>query len=168
MQPNLTSVVRNEAQQLDPKVSITRVSTLSGDLLNSIAPLRMATTLTNLFGLTALLLAAIGLYGVMAFTVSQSKREIGVRVALGARNSDVLRMVLRQGMKPALIGMAIGLFAAIVLTRLITGFLYGVSPTDPLTFAAIALLLSAVAALACWLPARHAMRIEPMVALRHE
>jgi macrolide transport system ATP-binding/permease protein len=164
----LTAAVRREVQQLDPGVSIPRISTLFEELLDSIAPARMAATLTNLFGLTALLLAAIGLYGVMAFAVRQRRREIGIRMALGARKSDVLRMVVRQGMKLALIGVAIGLLAAFALTSLISKFLYGVSATDPLTFAAIALLLMIVALLACYIPARRATKVDPCVALRYE
>jgi predicted permease len=164
----LISAVRREVERLDPGVSIPRLSTLSEDLLDSIAPARLAATLTNLFGLTALLLAAIGLYGVMAFAVSQRTREIGIRMALGARNSDVRRMVVQQAMKLALIGVAIGLCAAFALARLVTVFLYGVSATDPLTFAVIALLLMVVALLACWIPARRATKVNPMVALRFE
>jgi len=164
----LIAAVRREVQLLDPGVALRGISTLSEDMLDSIAPARMAATLTNLFGLTALLLAAIGLYGVMAFAVSQRMQEIGIRMALGARNASVLWLVVRQGMKLALLGVVIGLCAAWAMARLITRFLYGVSATDPLTFAAIALLLLVVALLACLAPARRATKVDPLVALRCE
>ena len=121
-----------------------------------------------LFGLVALILAASGIYGVMAYSVAQRTREIGIRMALGARSSDVMRMVVRQGMKLVAIGNAIGLTAALVLTRMMTSLLYGVSPTDPLTLGAISLLLILVALLACYLPGLRATRVDPMIALRYE
>jgi predicted permease len=165
---DLIPAVRREVQLLDSGVALARVSNLSEDLLDSIAPARMAATLTNLFGLLALLLAAIGLYGVIAFAVSQRTREIGIRIALGARSSDVLRLIVGQGMKLALSGVVIGLLAAFVLSRLITRLLYGVSATDPATFAFIALLLLGVALVACYVPARRATKVNPLVALRYE
>jgi putative ABC transport system permease protein len=123
--------------------------------------------LFGLFSTLALVLAAIGLYGVVAYAAGQRTREFGIRMALGARQTNVLWLVLRQGLKLALIGVAIGLGSALVMTRfLLTNLLFGVDPTDPLTITAVAMLLAVVATLACWLPAHRATRIQPIEALR--
>jgi len=161
-------VVRKEAMALNPRVTIDAPTTLYDELKNSIAAERMASTLTSLFGLTALLLAGIGLFGVMSYAVSRRTREIGVRMALGAGRGDVLRLILKQGALLAGLGLALGLLAAVSLTRLIKTMLYGVGATDPLTFVAVASLLAAVALLACWIPARRATKVDPMIALRSE
>jgi putative ABC transport system permease protein len=134
----------------------------------SIAQQRFSMSLLALFAMLALTLTAVGLYGVMAYAVTQRAHEIGIRMALGAQNSDVLKLVVRQGMMLALTGVVIGLIASLALTRLMKGLLYDVSATDPLTFALVALLLVGVALLACWLPARRAMKVDPMIALRCE
>jgi putative ABC transport system permease protein len=135
---------------------------------SSIAQPRFRTTLLSLFGAAALLLAAIGIYGVLAYTVAQQTREIGIRMALGANPGKVLRLVLGRGLRLAGFGTAIGILAALMLTQLLNSLLFGVSATDPVTFAAVAGLLLGVALLACYVPARRAMRVDPMVALRYE
>ncbi len=124
--------------------------------------------LLTAFSALALVLSSVGIYGVISYLTGQRTHEIGVRVALGASSSDVLRMVLGEGMRITLIGVAIGLAAAFGLTRLITTIIYGVGATDPITFAAVAILLSAIALFACYIPARRAMRVDPMIALRYE
>jgi putative ABC transport system permease protein len=159
---------RKEALALNAHVEIEQPTTLYDEVKNSIAAARMASTLTSLFGLTALLLSGVGLYGVMSYAVSRRTREIGVRMALGARAADVLKLVLKQGMLLVGIGVAAGLGAALVATRLIESLLYGVSRNDPATFAAVVLLLAGAALLACYVPARRATKVDPMIALRYE
>jgi putative ABC transport system permease protein len=129
---------------------------------------RLNASLLGVFALSALLLAAIGIYGLMAYAVTQRKREMGIRMALGARPRDVLSLVVRQGMTLAGLGIALGIVGALAATQLLASMLYGVAPTDPVTFTGVAALLAAVALLACWLPARRAARVDPNVALRAE
>jgi predicted permease len=159
---------RKEALALNAQVEIEQPTTLYDEVKNSIAAARMASTLTSLFGLTALLLAGVGLYGVMSYAVSRRTREIGVRMALGARAADVLKLVLKQGMLLVGIGVAAGLGVALVATRLVESLLYGVGRNDPATFAVVVLLLAGAALLACYIPARRATKVDPMVALRCE
>jgi putative ABC transport system permease protein len=164
----LAPVARKEALALNAQAEIRTPTTLVEAMKNSASAARMASALTSLFGLTALLLAAIGLYGVMSYSVSRRIREIGVRIALGAGRGDVLRLMLKQGLLLTGLGLALGLMSAAALTRLIQTSLYGVGATDPLTFALVAALLAGAAFLACWIPARRATKIDPMIALRYE
>ena len=134
----------------------------------SLAVRRFSMTLLGVFAGIALVLAAIGIYGVASYLVSQRTNEFGIRMALGAKPRDILRDVLGQGGKMAMAGVALGLVASWALTRLMTSMVFGVSVTDPLTYAAAVVILLAVALLACWIPARRAIRVDPMVALRYE
>ncbi|HEU0178018.1 MAG TPA: ABC transporter permease [Blastocatellia bacterium] len=164
----LIGAIRNEARAFNKDAIVTGLMTMEQRLFNATSGARFNVSLLSLFGLLALALAAIGIYGVVAYAVSERTREIGVRMALGAEARDVLKLVLFQGMKMIVAGLAIGLFAAFALTRAMKNLLYGVSATDPLTFAVVPLLLAAVALLACYIPARRATKVDPLIALRHE
>ncbi|HKP86005.1 MAG TPA: ABC transporter permease [Blastocatellia bacterium] len=163
----LIAVVGGEVQQLDPNMPISS-TTLVGQMSLPLLPARIAASVLGGFGLLALVLAAIGLYGVMSYSVSRRTREIGIRMALGAQRADVLKLLLLQGVALTLVGVVIGLASAVALTRLMKSMLFGVSATDPLIYAGVAVLLLAVTLLACYLPARRATKIDPMVALRYE
>ncbi|HVG32681.1 MAG TPA: ABC transporter permease [Pyrinomonadaceae bacterium] len=165
---NQINAVREQIWAIDKDQPIFNVKTMEEFVARSVAQRRFTMLLLGLFAGVALLLAVIGLYGVMAYTVAQRTHEIGIRMALGAQTGDVLRMVLGQGMAMVMVGVVIGLAAAFALSRLISSFLYGVSATDPLTFVGVPLVLCAVAALASYIPARRATRVDPMVALRYE
>jgi predicted permease len=162
------AAVRNEVQALDNDLPVAEVKTLDEVASAAHATRRFTLLLVCLFALLALILSSIGLYGLIAYTVSQRTHEIGVRVALGASTSNVLRLVVNDGMRLAVTGIALGLGGAFGLTRLIGSLLYGVSPTDPLTFTGVALTLTGAALLACLVPARRATRVDPLVALRYE
>jgi putative ABC transport system permease protein len=160
--------IRRAVWSVDPEVAIPRERTLKTVVMSSEAVRRYETLLASVFAAFAVLLAALGLYGVIAYSVSQRTQEIGVRVALGADQRDVLRMVMGQGLRLALIGVAIGIAGALGLMRLISTLLYGVKPTDPLTFIAVSFILMGVALLASYIPARRATKVDPLVALRYE
>jgi putative ABC transport system permease protein len=164
----MLAAVRRESQMLDPTLPIYNLGTLVQQKDGSLYTERLAAALLTLFGLLALSLAAVGIYGVLSYAVTERTREMGIRLALGARPRDLLRLVVGQGMILTLIGLVIGVGASFALTRLIEKLLYGVSATDPLTFIIIPLLLAGVALLACWMPARRATRVDPLTALRYE
>jgi putative ABC transport system permease protein len=155
-------------QGIDKDQPLGNVQTLESMVEQSLAPRRFNLLLLSIFAIIALLLAAVGLYGVMSYAVTQRTREIGIRMALGAQRRDVLRMVLRQGLFLSSIGVLIGLAASLALTGAMKSMLYGVSSTDPATLIGISLLLTAVALLACYLPARRAIKVDPLAAVRHE
>jgi predicted permease len=168
-QPNaMLTDVRREVQRLDPNLPVQALRTLTEHVSEALWPARLGAGLLAVFGLLALMLAAVGLSGVIAYLVSQRTHEFGIRLALGAQADDVLRLVIWQGLKLTLCGVLIGLLAAFALTRLMGNLLYGLSPTDPLTFVAITSLLVAVALFASYIPARRATKVDPLAALRYE
>jgi ABC-type antimicrobial peptide transport system permease subunit len=164
----LARSVEQTVHSLDSDLPLFDLATLDSRIQLATTMQRMGGTFVGGFGIIALILAAIGIYGVLAYTTRQRTHEIGVRMALGAEPREVFGLVLMQGARLAVLGIAIGLSASYVLTRTLSSELFGVSATDPLTYAGVALLLGAVAMLACYIPARRAMRVDPMIALRHE
>jgi putative ABC transport system permease protein len=165
---SLAPMVREAIRQTDKEQFVADIQPMTKLIADSVARRRFNTLLTGLFAVVALVLSSVGIFGVMNYTVAQRTQEIGLRVALGAQTRDVLRLVLGQGMQLILFGLAVGLAASFALTRVLAGMLYGVTPTDPLTFAAVSLLLAGVALLACYIPARRATKVDPLVALRYE
>jgi len=160
--------IRHAIWSVDPEVAIPHERTLKAVVSSAEAARRYESFLSTIFAALAVLLAALGLYGVISYSVTQRVHEIGIRMALGAQRSDIMRLVMGQGAKLALLGVAIGIAAGLGLTRLMASLLFGVSATDPATFAGVAILLTTIALLACYIPARRAMRVDPMTALRHE
>jgi predicted permease len=165
---NLGEAVRREVEKVDPNIPVHSVSSMDEIITRSLADRRFALELLGIFAAVALMLAAIGIYGVMAYSFSQRTHEIGIRIALGAQRVDIFRMAVGEGMQLVAIGLAVGLAGAVALTRFVSTMLFGVSPSDPITFGTISALLAAVAFVACYVPARRATRVDPLVALREE
>jgi putative ABC transport system permease protein len=164
----LISAIRSEVQGMDPEVPVFNVKTMDEYIAATVAAPRFNTTLLGIFAAVALVLTIVGLYGVMSYSVARRTNEIGIRMALGAQTRDVLRLIVSQGFKLVLLGLAIGLVGAFALMRVISSLLFGVTTKDPLTFVAVALVLAGVALLACYIPARRAARVDPLKALHYE
>jgi len=160
--------VKNAVSSFDKNLPLSEILTMDRVVADATAQPRFEMLLFGIFGAVALLLAAVGIYGVMSYSVARRTREIGIRISLGAGRAQVLRMVVRQGMTQALLGTAVGIAGALLLSRLMAKMLYGVLPADPLTFSGVAIVLGLAALLASGIPARKATRIEPMAALRNE
>jgi predicted permease len=165
---SLRAAVQNEVKALDSQLPLFNVKTMRQQINISVWPQEMGSGVLGAFGLLALLLAAVGIYGMMSFVVAQRTHEIGIRMALGATRRDVMKSVLAQALRLVLVGIALGLVGALALTRLISGLLFRIKPTDPVTFAAVCLVLAGVGLLASYLPARRATKVDPMMALRYE
>ncbi len=164
----LAAALRAHVSALDPTLPLADVQPMTGIVTDSVAQPRFRATLFGLFGLTALLLAVVGIYGVISYDVGRQARDIGIRLALGARGRDVLGMVLRQGLGLTAAGLAAGVAGAAVLTRFLSSLLFDLSPLDPETYLAVVVVLLAAALLACWLPARRALRVDPAAVLRSD
>jgi putative ABC transport system permease protein len=160
--------VRAKIAEVDPSLPLAGISSMEEVVGASVAQPKFTMQFVGVFAGFALLLAAIGIYGVMAYAVSARKQEMGIRVALGARPADILRLVVGQGMRMTLIGVAFGVVASLAFTRLLASMLFGVQATDPLVFSAAALVLGGAAFVACYLPARRATRVDPIIVLRYE
>jgi putative ABC transport system permease protein len=162
------SALRSVVHDLNPNQPLVKVRTMEENIAASVSDPHFRTVLLGIFAASALLLSLIGLYGLIAYSVAQRTSEIGIRVALGAQRSDVLKMIVWQGLRLVMIGVAAGLAGALALSHVLTRFLYGVTPDDPATFVSVAAILTFVALVACWIPARRAMNVDPIVALRYE
>jgi putative ABC transport system permease protein len=165
---NFRERLQNRLASIDSEIQLSRTSSMDDLITSSLKRPRFNLVLVAIFAATALLLAAIGIYGVMSYIVEQQTREIGIRSALGAKRSHILKLVIGRGVGMALIGVVLGIVAALGLTRFLAGLLYGVAAIDPITFGSISILLLIVAALACYIPARRATKVDPLIALRYE
>jgi putative ABC transport system permease protein len=165
---NSVAAVREQVQSIDKDQPVYDIRTLAQLLGEAVAQRRLNMLLLGAFALIALLLATSGIFGLMTYMVTQRTREIGIRMALGAQKSDILKLIFGRGMSLTMIGLGVGLAAAFALTRLMSSLLFGVSATDPLTFLSVASLLAIVALIACYIPARRAMKVDPLIALRYE
>jgi putative ABC transport system permease protein len=164
----LASAAQNAVASVSKDIPLANLRTMEDVIAGSVQSRRFVMSLHSIFAGLAMLLAAIGLYGVMSYAISQRTHEIGIRMALGAQKGDVLKLVVRQGMSLAVLGIVLGALLSVALTRLISGLLYGVSARDPFVFAVVAALLGSVALVASYIPARRAAKVDPMVALRYE
>jgi putative ABC transport system permease protein len=162
------STVRAQVQALDNNLALTNVQTIGEVIGQGLWAPRMGAAMLAIFGAIALILAVVGVYGVLSYSVNQQTREIGIRMAMGAQTSGVLRLVVGQGMRLAGVGLALGLLVAFAAMRLLDSLLFGVSTHDPLTFGAVSLILALAAVLACYIPARRATKVDPIIALRDE
>jgi putative ABC transport system permease protein len=165
---SIVDPIRRQVASLDKNTPIYHVETLDQYFAQSVAAPRFITLLLSGFAGLALLLASVGIYGVISYIAVQRTHEVGIRMALGAQKGEIIRTVVAKGLVPALAGLAIGIGGALRLTRLLSSLLYGVSPADPLTFAVVSVILIGVALLACYIPARRAAKVDPMVSLRYE
>jgi putative ABC transport system permease protein len=165
---SLTNSIRNAVREIDPDQPVSAIQTMDEIVSQTITPQKFATWMLGLFAAVALLLAALGIYGVMAYSVVQRTHEIGIRMALGAERKDVLRMIVGQGMKLTLIGVGVGLVGSFLVMRAMSDLLFGVKASDPVTYGGVAIVLSLVALMSCLLPARRATKVDPMIALRYE
>jgi ABC-type antimicrobial peptide transport system permease subunit len=160
--------VQAEIHKFAPDLPVTDAKTMQQAIGDELLEYRLGAGVAAAMGAIGLLLAVIGIYGIVSFSAAQRTREIGIRMALGGSARDVIRLILQQGVRMVLIGLGVGVLAALGITRVMAGLLVGVSPSDPLTYATVALLLTAVALAACWIPARRATRVDPGIALRYE
>jgi putative ABC transport system permease protein len=164
----LVESARSAIAALDRSIPISNIKTMEKIVYDSVAPFRFNMFLLGLFAIVAMILTTVGVYGVMNYSVAQRTQEIGIRMALGAQPGEVRALILKQGLTLSLVGLGVGLIGCFAVTRLMSSLLYGVSATDPVTFAVVALFLAAVAIAACYIPARKATRVDPIIALRYE